>query len=72
MDPSPWGSPWASLGGPPEPAASLVSLGRDGNELDDLLSPLGDDEARLVVAPWLAANALLRRLLAELNLEADP
>ncbi len=53
---------------PLEPAASLVSLGWDGNQLDDLLAPFGTDEARLVVATWLAASALVRQLLAEVTL----
>lgn len=55
---------------PDEPAAALVGLGWDGNELDDLLAPFGDDEARLVVAAWLAAAALVRQLLAEVALAA--
>ncbi len=50
---------------PREPAAALDALGWDGNELDDLLAPFGTDEARLVVATWMAATALVRRLLAE-------
>ncbi len=49
---------------PVEQAAPLVALGWDGNELDDLLAPFGTDEARLVVATWMAANALVRQLLA--------
>ncbi|MCU0477444.1 MAG: GNAT family N-acetyltransferase [Chloroflexi bacterium] len=49
---------------PVEQAAGLVALGWDGNELDDLLAPFGDDEARLVVATWMAASALVRRLVA--------
>lgn len=53
---------------PTEPAAALVALGWDGNELDDLLAPFGADEARLVVAAWLCASALVRRLLAELGI----
>ncbi len=53
---------------PLEPAASLVALGWDGNELDDLLEPFGTEEARLVVATWLAASALVRQLLAEVTL----
>lgn len=56
---------------PGEPAAALVALGWDGNELDDLLAPFGDDEARLVAAAWLAATALLRQLLAEVAMAAD-
>lgn len=48
-----------------EPAAAIVALGWDGNELDDLLAPFGSDEARLVVAAWLASAALLRQLLVE-------
>ncbi len=55
---------------PGEPAASLVALGWDGNEIDDLLAPFGHDEARLVVAAWLAAAALVRQLLAEVGLAA--
>jgi signal transduction histidine kinase len=55
---------------PGEPAASLVALGWDGNEIDDLLAPFGHDEARLVVAAWLAAAALVRSLLAEVGLAA--
>ncbi len=50
---------------PTEPARTLVTLGWDGNELDDLLAPFGPDEARLVVATWLAASARVRLLLAE-------
>ena len=53
---------------PAEPAAALVALGWDGNELDDLLAPFETDEARLVVAAWLCASALVRRLLAELGI----
>jgi signal transduction histidine kinase/RimJ/RimL family protein N-acetyltransferase len=53
---------------PAEPAAALVALGWDGNELDDLLGPFGTDEARLVVVAWLCASALVRRLLAELGI----
>jgi signal transduction histidine kinase len=53
-----------------EPAASLVALGWDGNQLDDLLAPFGTDEARLVVVTWLAATALVRQLLAEVTLAA--
>ena len=53
-----------------EPAASLVAVGWDGNEIDDLLAPFGDDEARLVVAAWLAATALVRQLLAEVAMAA--
>jgi signal transduction histidine kinase len=53
---------------PGEPAAALVALGWDGNQLDDLLAPLATEETRLVVASWLAAAALVRRLLAELGL----
>lgn len=53
---------------PAEPAAALVALGWDGNELDDLLAPFGTDEARLVVVAWLCASALVRRLLAELGI----
>ena len=59
------------MAAPHEPAASLVALGWDGNELDDLLAPFGDDEARLVVAAWLAATALLRQLLAEVAIATD-
>ena len=55
---------------PLEPAASLVALGWDGNQLDDLLAPFGIDEARLVVAAWLAAAALVRQLLAEVIVAA--
>jgi signal transduction histidine kinase len=55
---------------PGEPAAALVALGWDGNQLDDLLAPFGGDEARLVVADWLAAAALVRQLLAEVALAA--
>ncbi len=51
-----------------EPAAALVALGWDGNEVDDLLAPFGSDEDRLVVASWLGAVALVRRLLAELGI----
>ena len=58
------------LADPVEPAASLVALGWDGNQLDDLLVPFGTDEARLVVATWLAATALVRQLLAEVTLAA--
>jgi signal transduction histidine kinase len=58
------------LAEPLEPAASLVALGWDGNQLDDLLAPFGTDEARLVVATWLAASALVRQLLAEVTLAA--
>jgi len=53
---------------PGEPAATLVALGWDGNQLDDLLAPFGDDEARRVVAAWLAAAALVRQLLAEVTM----
>jgi signal transduction histidine kinase len=62
----------AALGMPnaDEPAASLVAVGWDGNEIDDLLAPFGDDEDRLVVAAWLAATALVRQLLAEVALAA--
>lgn len=49
--------------GAPGAAASLVALGWDGNELDDLLAPFGSDEARLVVARWLAASAHVRLVL---------
>jgi len=49
---------------PVEQAGWLVALGWDGNELDDLLAPFGTDEARLVVATWMAASALVRRLVA--------
>jgi RimJ/RimL family protein N-acetyltransferase len=49
---------------PVEQAVGLVALGWDGNELDDLLAPFGTDEARLVVATWMAATALVRRLVA--------
>ncbi len=55
---------------PVEPAASLVALGWDGNEVDDLLAPFGTEEARLVVATWLASSALVRQLLAEVTLAA--
>jgi signal transduction histidine kinase/RimJ/RimL family protein N-acetyltransferase len=55
---------------PVEPAASLVALGWDGNELDDLLAPFATDEVRLVVASWLAASALVRQLLSEVVLAA--
>ena len=69
---TPWPSSWPDLGmtGPQEPAASLVALGWDGNELDDVLAPFGDDEARLVVAAWLAATALVRQVLAEVAMAA--
>jgi signal transduction histidine kinase len=62
----------AALGMPnaDEPAASLVAVGWDGNEIDDLLAPYGDDEARLLVAAWLAATALVRQLLAEVAMAA--
>ncbi len=53
---------------PAGPAAALVALGWDGNELDDLLAPFASDEERLVVATWLCAVALVRRLLAELGI----
>jgi signal transduction histidine kinase/RimJ/RimL family protein N-acetyltransferase len=53
---------------PWEPAAALVALGWDGNELDDLLAPFETDEARVVVATWLAASALARTLVAEVAL----
>jgi signal transduction histidine kinase len=53
---------------PLEPAASLVALGWDGNQLDDVLAPFGTDEARLVVASWLAASGLVRQLLTEVAL----
>jgi signal transduction histidine kinase len=56
------------MAGPTEPAAALVALGWDGNELDDLLAPFASDEERLVVASWLSAAALVRRLLAELGI----
>ncbi len=56
---------------PEEPAASLVALGWDGNQLDDLLQPFATDEARLVVADWLAAMALVRQLLVEVSLAAE-
>jgi RimJ/RimL family protein N-acetyltransferase len=49
---------------PAEPARTLVALGWDGNEVDDMLAPFGPDEARLVVATWLAASARVRLLLA--------
>ncbi len=52
------------LADPTEPADALAALGWDGNEVDDLLAPFGTDEARLVVAAWLAAGARARRLLA--------
>ncbi len=58
------------MAGPDEPAAALVALGWDGNELDDLLAPFELDEARLVVAAWLAAAALVRQLLAEVGIAA--
>jgi signal transduction histidine kinase len=60
----------ATLGmaAPSEPAAALVALGWDGNEVDDLLAPFASDEERLVVATWLCAVALVRRLLAELGI----
>jgi signal transduction histidine kinase len=51
-----------------EPAAALVELGWDGNQLDDVLAPFASDEERLVVATWLAASALVRRLVAEVTL----
>jgi signal transduction histidine kinase len=54
------------LAEPGEPAAALVTLGWDGNQVDDLLAPLASEEARLVVVAWLGASALVRRLLAEL------
>jgi signal transduction histidine kinase/RimJ/RimL family protein N-acetyltransferase len=53
-----------------EPAAALVALGWDGNLLDDLLAPFAADEARLVVAAWLAAAALVRQLLTEVGMAA--
>jgi signal transduction histidine kinase len=59
------------MAAPHEPAAALVALGWDGNELDDLLAPFGDDEARLVVAAWLAATALVRQLLAEVAIATE-
>ena len=59
------------MAAPHEPAAALVALGWDGNELDDLLAPFGDDEARLVVAVWLAATALVRQLLAEVAIATE-
>ncbi len=63
----------ATLGmaAPHEPAAALVALGWDGNEIDDLLAPFGDDEARLVVATWLAATALARQLLTEVAIATE-
>ncbi len=59
------------MAAPHEPAAALVALGWDGNELDDLLAPFGDDEARLIVAAWLAATALVRQLLAEVAIATE-
>jgi signal transduction histidine kinase/RimJ/RimL family protein N-acetyltransferase len=59
------------MAAPHEPAAALVALGWDGNELDDLLTPFGDDEARLVVAAWLAATALVRQLMAEVAIATE-
>jgi signal transduction histidine kinase/RimJ/RimL family protein N-acetyltransferase len=59
------------MAAPHEPAAALVALGWDGNELDDLLAPFGDDEARLVVAAWVAATALVRQLLAEVAIATE-
>ncbi len=59
------------MGNPDEPAAALVALGWDGNELDDVLAPFEIDEARLVVVAWLAATALVRQLLAEVAIAAD-
>lgn len=53
---------------PAEPAAALVALGWDGNQLDDVLEPFDDDEARLVVAAWLAATGVVRQLLAKLGM----
>jgi signal transduction histidine kinase/RimJ/RimL family protein N-acetyltransferase len=58
------------MAAPDEPAAALVALGWDGNELDDLLAPFGTDEDRLVVAAWLAAGALVRQLIAEVAIAA--
>jgi signal transduction histidine kinase len=55
---------------PDEPAAALVGLGWDGNQVDDLLAPFESDEARLVVATWLAAAALVRQLLVEVGMAA--
>jgi hypothetical protein len=55
------------MAAPDEPAGALVALGWDGNEIDDLLAPFDDDEARLVVAAWLASAALVHRLLAEMS-----
>ena len=59
------------MGNPDEPAAALVALGWDGNELDDVLAPFETDEARLVVVAWLAATALVRQLLAEVAIATD-
>ena len=56
---------------PHEPAAALVALGWDGNQLDDLLAPFATDESRLVVATWLADLALVRALLVEVGLAAE-
>lgn len=52
---------------PAEPAATLVAFGWDGNQLDDLLAPFASDEARHVVLAWLAAGALGRQLLGEIE-----
>ena len=56
---------------PAEPAATLVAFGWDGNQLDDLLAPFASDEARHVVLAWLAAGALGRQLLGEIEAAAD-
>ncbi len=56
---------------PAEPAATLVAFGWDGNQLDDLLAPFASDEARHVVLAWLAAGALGRQLLGEIQMAGD-
>ena len=56
---------------PAEPAATLVAFGWDGNQLDDLLAPFASDEARHVVLAWLAAGALGRQLLGEIETAGD-
>ena len=56
---------------PDEPAATLVAFGWDGNQLDDLLAPFASDEARHVVLAWLAAGALGRQLLGEIEAAGD-
>ena len=56
---------------PAEPAATLVAFGWDGNQLDDLLAPFASDEARHVVLAWLAAGALGRQLLGEIEMAGE-